>query len=127
MTCQIVSSNPRHRGVSWLRDGAPLLAEETPTLTLPQVTRKMSGQYQCKAHNDVGSEKSEAVDLQVHCEPAGSWGGARPGVSRGAFQAHGRGAPEASAHRPPPQPPRASASSSRCSGTFQRSDLLLAS
>uniref|UniRef100_A0A8C0DLN5 B-cell receptor CD22 n=1 Tax=Balaenoptera musculus TaxID=9771 RepID=A0A8C0DLN5_BALMU len=69
MTCQIVSSNPRHQGVSWLRDGAPLLGEETPTLTLPQVTRKMSGQYQCKAHNDVGSEKSEAVDLQVHYPP----------------------------------------------------------
>ncbi|KAB0399558.1 hypothetical protein E2I00_005439 [Balaenoptera physalus] len=69
MTCQIVSSNPRHQGVSWLRDGAPLLGEETPMLTLPQVTRKMSGQYQCKAHNDVGSEKSEAVDLQVHYAP----------------------------------------------------------
>ncbi|XP_061030036.1 B-cell receptor CD22 isoform X2 [Eubalaena glacialis] len=69
MTCQIVSSNPRHQGVSWLRDGAPLVGEETPTLTLPQVTRKMSGQYQCKAHNAVGSEKSEAVDLQVHYPP----------------------------------------------------------
>ncbi|XP_061030035.1 B-cell receptor CD22 isoform X1 [Eubalaena glacialis] len=69
MTCQIVSSNPRHQGVSWLRDGAPLVGEETPTLTLPQVTRKMSGQYQCKAHNAVGSEKSEAVDLQVHYAP----------------------------------------------------------
>ncbi|XP_007471049.1 PREDICTED: B-cell receptor CD22 isoform X2 [Lipotes vexillifer] len=69
MKCQIVSSNPRHQSVSWLRDGFPLAGEETPTLTLPQVTRNMSGQYQCKAHNDVGSEKSEAVDLQVHYPP----------------------------------------------------------
>uniref|UniRef100_A0A8C9CCD4 B-cell receptor CD22 n=1 Tax=Phocoena sinus TaxID=42100 RepID=A0A8C9CCD4_PHOSS len=69
MTCQVVSSNPRHQNVSWLRDGALLVGEETPTLTLPEVTRKMSGQYQCKAHNDVGSEKSEAVDLQVHHPP----------------------------------------------------------
>ncbi|XP_059940794.1 B-cell receptor CD22 isoform X2 [Mesoplodon densirostris] len=69
MTCQIVSSNPRLQSVSWLRDGHPLVGEETPMLTLPQVTRKMSGQYQCEAHNDVGSEKSEAVDLQVHYPP----------------------------------------------------------
>nr|XP_058900323.1 B-cell receptor CD22 isoform X2 [Kogia breviceps] len=69
MTCQTVSSNPWHQGVSWLRDGAPLVGEETPTLTLPQVTRNMSGQYQCNARNDVGSERSEAVDLQVHYPP----------------------------------------------------------
>ncbi|TEA42671.1 hypothetical protein DBR06_SOUSAS1610181, partial [Sousa chinensis] len=69
MTCQVVSSNPRHQKVAWLRDGVLLVGEETPTLTLPEVTRRMSGQYQCKAHNDVGSEESEAVDLQVHYAP----------------------------------------------------------
>ncbi|XP_059855338.1 B-cell receptor CD22 isoform X3 [Delphinus delphis] len=69
MTCQVVSSNPRHQKVAWLRDGVLLVGEETPTLTLPEVTRRMSGQYQCKAHNDVGSEESEAVDLQVHYPP----------------------------------------------------------
>ncbi|XP_060144722.1 B-cell receptor CD22 isoform X2 [Globicephala melas] len=69
MTCQVVSSNPRHQKVAWLRDGILLEGKETPTLTLPEVTRRMSGQYQCKAHNDVGSEESEAVDLQVHYPP----------------------------------------------------------
>ncbi|XP_057568593.1 B-cell receptor CD22 [Hippopotamus amphibius kiboko] len=69
LTCVVISSNPPHQRVSWLRDGVPLDWEETLTLTLPEVTRKMSGRYQCKAHNDVGTEESEAVDLQVHYLP----------------------------------------------------------
>lgn len=82
MTCQILSSNPEYSTISWLKDGIPLREKETLqreqkmlTLTLSSVTKNMSGEYHCEAHNDIGSEKLQ-VTLQVLCELSGSWGGA---------------------------------------------------
>ncbi|KAM7233547.1 hypothetical protein CapIbe_015683 [Capra ibex] len=67
MRCQ-VTSNPPHWSVSWFKDGTQL-EEQGTTLTLPEVTRTMSGQYTCQASNDVGPRQSDAVDLQVHYAP----------------------------------------------------------
>ncbi|KAF5924322.1 B-cell receptor CD22 [Diceros bicornis minor] len=75
MTCRVISSNPEYWTISWLKDGIPLSREEMPreqemlTLTLSGVTKDMSGKYQCEAHNDMGSEKSQEVDLHVHYAP----------------------------------------------------------
>lgn len=93
MRCQ-VTSNPPHWSVSWFKDGTQL-EEQGTTLTLPEVTRMMSGQYTCQASNDVGLRQSDAVDLQVHCEPPGSCKRGRLGVSRGATQAFRRGPTQA--------------------------------
>lgn len=80
MTCQVISSYPEYQALSWLKDGIPMTEQETLQrekkilkLTLPKVTKQMSGKYYCEAHNDVGSERSEVL-LQVHCEPPGSCG-----------------------------------------------------
>lgn len=73
MTCQVISSNPEVRNIAWLKDGTRLREQKTSTLTLFSVTKKMSGKYQCEAFNDVGSGQSDAVVLQVYCEPPGSW------------------------------------------------------
>lgn len=92
MTCQIISSNPGYRNITWFKDGTPLRKEEvhreqeTLTLILSTVTKEMSGNYQCEACNDIGPGKSQ-VTLQVHCEPLGSWEGGRQGVSRGGVKA----------------------------------------
>lgn len=115
MTCQIISSNPEYRHISWLKDGLSLRpeemwgAQEKLKLTLSTVTKEMSGKYQCEALNDIGSGKSEEVDLQVLCEPPGRQGGGRQRV-RGMERKPLRGKQHASA------------CSSRCSGTFQGSD-----
>ncbi|XP_005596211.3 B-cell receptor CD22 isoform X1 [Equus caballus] len=75
MTCQIISSNPEYRHISWLKDGISLRpeemwgAQEKLKLTLSTVTKEMSGKYQCEARNDIGSGKSEEVDLQVLYAP----------------------------------------------------------
>ncbi|XP_030881131.1 B-cell receptor CD22 isoform X2 [Leptonychotes weddellii] len=68
MTCQVISSNPEFRSIAWLKDGTQL-REETPTLTLSSVTKKMSGEYQCEAFNDLGSGQSDEVFLQVYYAP----------------------------------------------------------
>ena len=83
MTCQVISSNPEYRRITWLKDGNTLQEQETFTLTLSPVTKMMSGKYQCEAFNDVGSGQSDGVVLQVYCEPPGSRKGGRQGVSRG--------------------------------------------
>ena len=70
MRCQ-VTSNPPHKNVSWFKDRTRL-KEQGTTITLPEVTRTMSGQYMCQVSNEVGTRRSDAVDLQVHCEPPGS-------------------------------------------------------
>lgn len=70
MRCQ-VTSNPPHKNVSWFKDRTRL-KEQGTTITLPEVTRTMSGQYTCQVSNEVGTRRSDAVDLQVHCEPPGS-------------------------------------------------------
>ncbi|XP_012507006.1 PREDICTED: B-cell receptor CD22 isoform X3 [Propithecus coquereli] len=69
MTCKVVSSNPEHRTVSWLKDGAPLSVQETPTLTLHPVARNMSGQYSCQASNNLGTSESGKVALEVQYAP----------------------------------------------------------
>lgn len=81
MTCQVISSNPEYQTLSWLKDGTPVTEQETLQreqkilrLTLPKVTKQMSGKYHCEAHNNVGSARSEVVLLQVHCEPPGNCG-----------------------------------------------------
>lgn len=80
MTCQVISSNPEYQTFSWLKDGIPMREQETLQreqktlkLTLPKVTKQMSGKYHCEASNYMGSS-SEVVVLQVHCEPPGSCG-----------------------------------------------------
>lgn len=67
MTCQVTSSNPEHGPVSWVKDGHPL-PEQTPTLTLSEVTKDMRGKYRCQALNGLGLGQSEEVDLTVLCE-----------------------------------------------------------
>lgn len=81
MTCQVISSNPEYQTLSWLKDGAPIREQETLQreqktlkLTLPKVTKRMSGKYHCEARNDLGSSTSDVVLLQVRCEPPGSCG-----------------------------------------------------
>uniref|UniRef100_A0A8I3MUW4 B-cell receptor CD22 n=4 Tax=Canis lupus familiaris TaxID=9615 RepID=A0A8I3MUW4_CANLF len=69
MTCQVISSNPEYRRITWLKDGNTLQEQETFTLTLSPVTKMMSGKYQCEAFNDVGSGQSDGVVLQVYYAP----------------------------------------------------------
>ncbi|XP_008138032.2 B-cell receptor CD22 isoform X1 [Eptesicus fuscus] len=76
MTCQVISSNPEFHTLSWLKDGTPIREQETLQreqktlkLTLPKVTKRMSGKYHCEAHNDLGSSTSEMVLLQVRYAP----------------------------------------------------------
>nr|XP_025710220.1 B-cell receptor CD22 isoform X2 [Callorhinus ursinus] len=69
MTCQVISSNPEFRSIAWLKDGTQLREQETLTLTLSSVTRKMSGEYHCEAFNDLGSGQSDEVFLQVYYAP----------------------------------------------------------
>lgn len=87
MTCQVLSSNPPHWNIAWLKDGTRLMEQETLMLTLSAVTKEMSGKYQCEASNEIGSGQSEEVVLQVYRERPGSWEGGRQGVSRGWNQA----------------------------------------
>lgn len=72
MTCQVISSHPEYWHVWWLKDGTLLSRERTFSLTLPKVTRQMSGKYQCQAQNAIGSGISEGVDLKVHYAPESS-------------------------------------------------------
>ena len=89
MTCQVLSSNPGYQNIAWLKDGTLLRGQETLMLTLSTVTKEMSGKYQCEASNEIGLGQSEEVDLQVYCEPPGSWEGGRQGVSSGWNQGPG--------------------------------------
>ncbi|OWK16285.1 hypothetical protein Celaphus_00004518 [Cervus elaphus hippelaphus] len=68
MRCQVMGSNPPHGTVSWFKDRTRL-KEQGTTVTLPEVTRTMSGQYTCQVSNEVGTRRSDAVDLQVHYAP----------------------------------------------------------
>ncbi|CAK6436938.1 unnamed protein product [Pipistrellus nathusii] len=75
MTCQVISSNPEYQTLSWFKDGILMREQETLQreqktlkLTLPKVTKQMSGKYHCEANNDLGSSASEAV-LQVLYAP----------------------------------------------------------
>ncbi|KAF0876413.1 CD22 protein, partial [Crocuta crocuta] len=72
MTCQVLSSNPPHWNIAWLKDGTRLMEQETLTLTLSSVTKEMSGKYQCEASNEIGSGQSEEVVLQVYHAPGPS-------------------------------------------------------
>ncbi|KAF6287690.1 CD22 molecule [Rhinolophus ferrumequinum] len=76
MTCQINSSNPEPTNMYWFKDGSPLReprmlqsAQKRLTLTLSNVTKEMGGHYYCVAHNDIGSERSQEVALQVRYAP----------------------------------------------------------
>ncbi|XP_029781746.1 B-cell receptor CD22 isoform X2 [Suricata suricatta] len=69
MTCQVLSSNPGYRNIAWLKDRIPLREQETLTLTLPSVTKEMSGKYRCEASNEIGLGWSEEVVLQVYHAP----------------------------------------------------------
>ncbi|XP_037373777.1 B-cell receptor CD22 [Talpa occidentalis] len=68
MTCEVISSNPKHHTLSWFKNGESL-GKQGFTLTLSTATRDMSGKYQCEAINDLGPGRSEEVDLQVHYAP----------------------------------------------------------
>ncbi|KAL1769132.1 B-cell receptor CD22 isoform X1 [Sigmodon hispidus] len=68
MTCQVVSSNPQYKTVSWTKDGQTL-PKQTLTLTLHAVTKDMSGKYQCQASNDLGQGRSKEVALTVLFAP----------------------------------------------------------
>ncbi|XP_036985419.2 B-cell receptor CD22 isoform X4 [Artibeus jamaicensis] len=75
MKCQIISSNPQYQAMYWLKDGNPLsehqtlnLEQKTVMLSLPSVTKQMTGNYHCEAQNEIGSTKLE-VSLQVHYAP----------------------------------------------------------
>ncbi|KAK2088221.1 B-cell receptor cd22 [Saguinus oedipus] len=72
MTCEVSSSNPDYRTVSWRKDGVLLEGQNTLTLRLPEVTKHQSGTYCCQASNDVGTGMSGPVVLQVQCEALGA-------------------------------------------------------
>lgn len=67
VTCQVISSNPDYRTVSWVKDGQPLKGQKL-TLPLQPVTKDMSGKYRCQVLNDLGLGQSEEVALTVLCE-----------------------------------------------------------
>ncbi|XP_029416932.1 B-cell receptor CD22 isoform X2 [Nannospalax galili] len=69
MTCQVTSSNPEYKTVSWFKDGNILNGQTMLTLTLPEVTKAMSGRYHCQASNEEGQGKSEEVTLTVLYAP----------------------------------------------------------
>uniref|UniRef100_A0A2K6SPL9 B-cell receptor CD22 n=1 Tax=Saimiri boliviensis boliviensis TaxID=39432 RepID=A0A2K6SPL9_SAIBB len=69
MTCEVSSSNPDYRTVSWHKDGSPLEGQNTLRLLLPEVTKHHSGTYCCQATNDVGTGTSGPVVLQVQYPP----------------------------------------------------------
>ncbi|XP_008826296.1 B-cell receptor CD22 isoform X1 [Nannospalax galili] len=69
MTCQVTSSNPEYKTVSWFKDGNILNGQTMLTLTLPEVTKAMSGRYHCQASNEEGQGKSEEVTLTVLFPP----------------------------------------------------------
>ncbi|XP_005400104.1 PREDICTED: B-cell receptor CD22 isoform X2 [Chinchilla lanigera] len=69
MTCQVTSSNPEHKTISWLKNGVHMQEQQQPTLTLPKVTKEMQGTYLCQASNDVGLGKSEEVNVKVLYAP----------------------------------------------------------
>ncbi|XP_037057937.1 B-cell receptor CD22 isoform X2 [Peromyscus leucopus] len=71
MTCQVISSNPDYRTVSWVKDGQPLKGQNL-TLTLQSVTKDMSGKYRCQVLNDLGLGQSEEVALTVLFAPESS-------------------------------------------------------
>lgn len=75
MTCKILSSNPEVTNIRWLKDQTPVREpgmlwreQKMLKLTLSEVTKEMSGNYFCEAHNDIGSAKMQ-VTLQVHYVP----------------------------------------------------------
>ncbi|XP_037585756.1 B-cell receptor CD22 isoform X1 [Cebus imitator] len=69
MTCEVSSSNPDYRTVSWRKDGALLEGQNTLRLALPAVTKHQNGTYCCQATNDVGTGMSDPVVLQVQYAP----------------------------------------------------------
>ncbi|KAM6154334.1 B-cell receptor CD22 [Erethizon dorsatum] len=69
MTCQVTSSNPEHKTISWLKDGILMKEQQQPTLTLPKVTKETDGTYVCQASNDVGLGRSKEVNLKVLYAP----------------------------------------------------------
>ncbi|XP_032104921.1 B-cell receptor CD22 isoform X7 [Sapajus apella] len=69
MTCEVSSSNPDYRTVSWRKDGALLEGQNTLRLPLPAVTKHQNGTYCCQATNDVGTGMSDPVVLQVQYAP----------------------------------------------------------
>uniref|UniRef100_A0A8C9B1Y1 B-cell receptor CD22 n=1 Tax=Prolemur simus TaxID=1328070 RepID=A0A8C9B1Y1_PROSS len=69
MTCEVISSNPEHQTISWLKDGAPLSTQDTIMLNLHAVTRNMSGKYMCQASSDMGTNTSKEVVLEVQYAP----------------------------------------------------------
>ena len=61
--------------ISWTRDGSPLNAsgrisfsDDKKRLTITNVKRTDSGEYQCVAENRVGSDTSKSASLNVQCK-----------------------------------------------------------
>ena len=72
-TCD-VDGNPVPT-ISWTRDGSPLnasgrisFADDKKQLTITNVNRTDSGEYQCVAKNRVGSDTSKSASLNVQCK-----------------------------------------------------------
>ncbi|EHB14003.1 B-cell receptor CD22 [Heterocephalus glaber] len=69
MTCQVTSSNPEYKTISWFKDQNLMKEQQQATLTLHNVTKEMAGIYQCQASNDLGLGKSKEVNLKVLYAP----------------------------------------------------------
>ncbi|XP_040832363.1 B-cell receptor CD22 isoform X1 [Ochotona curzoniae] len=69
MTCQVISSNPDYHSIFWFKNEMQLPEQKTLTLTLPKVSKDMSGKYRCQACNAMGLGKSEEVTLNVLYAP----------------------------------------------------------
>ena len=68
------SGNPAPT-ISWKRDGSPLNAvgrtsfsDDKKQLTITNVSRTDSREYQCVAKNKVGSDTSKSASLNVQCK-----------------------------------------------------------
>ena len=70
-----VSGNPAPTLISWTRNGTAVnssgrfnFSADKKQLTITNVDRKDSGEYQCVARNSLGSASSNAATLNVQCK-----------------------------------------------------------
>ena len=64
--------------ISWTRDGSPVdtsnnisrisISDDNKQLTITNLNRTDSGEYQCVAENRVGSDSADAATLDVQCK-----------------------------------------------------------
>lgn len=63
-------SHPPVTSVTWMKmtDGKSAIVNRSPSFTLNPVTPSDRGLYSCEASNEIGSRKSQPVEVKVKCE-----------------------------------------------------------